>query len=1375
MHLPRLQPALLLFLIAVSPLQLRAFSCDGDGVLESRQRSDPQYENCTRPLSSLLTNITSHMTILLEHESYILDEFILIQDVINITLDTATGDGSQPVFIRCPPEIPSKTSAGLAFVNVTDLTIRNVVVDGCGFTEGDISNTVGQMRESMNIFYTIPSSVQISLLLGHCEDVLIEQVSIINTKGFGLVGTNVVGRSELINVTFFNNTNAGECDSSRNVFNPSPSDLANYDSLGGAAVFMYFDYLSGRTRYRDSPTTLNFQNCNFTLNSECSLAYLNLLRSPSSGESSLVASKGGILGGSGALALTLAQLEYGVTVNIASSTFYDNTATFGSGATIAMFVGTNNTHVVFDDCAFDKSAIAFFNDVRQPENATVTNPSSFNRNITFSLLNSNFTNSVEIFAGSTLLIYSNYLSDIISNSVLNVSIDGCIFSENSATVGSAMAIYEHKTNGFSLGMQVSIKDSHFINNKVITTNQDAVFATSQSASTVNIRSVNFTLHGNCSFVDNVGTGIKAETSVIGVNGNVTFLRNTGINGGALALITYSYLIMNRNSSIYFIKNEARIGGGAIYVNENGIGSYLIGGFVDCFIHFAYDDFIVCDDCSNLNSYGVIVKFQGNVAAYTGSVVSGSSLATCPWAQQLRKRDNFNRSVFQILAEDFPSVFIFDQPPNNSLVVQSTAARLNINNNYPEYTDSTSIIEVFPGERFNLNISALDDFDQIISSVVTAFATTVDNGHANNDGTLRPLLGSTNFAVLETNHSTGISVTILGSENQNISLVIYSTDPSSRAQLQLNITLLNCGVGFEFDSSNSSCVCDPRINNRDNGISCDSETHSISVNNGAWVGLFRGEIIIDRCLLFGYCRTGDTLIRVNSSDIEDIDFDLQCDPESNRVGFLCSECKENFSAVLGTRNCKLCTNWSLFLLIFFIAIGIVAIVVIQYLNITITAGYINGVIFYSNIISIYGPTIVPGDTYNEALVLVSFPSLSLGIETCFYNGMTIFHRVLWQLSFPIYLFILMAVLTLLSGTKCWTKCMSWFSNRLQSPGSNLSTIQSFATLLIVCYVSVLGACTELIAFNRIYTIDRTFFLQWRSQPTIDYFGREHSVPGVIAFLLLVLYIIPLPLFLLFPQILYRNRYTNRLKPIFDTFWDPYKRQYRYFLGFRLIFLILPFFLAVTVRPPLSLFITNFFLILYLLVHCLQQPYQEKWRNYIDAAFVCNLVLILSGSIYFWSEYNSSKREVRRDEITLASRIYTGIFIILGFVLMVGIIVYHVMLKIPKKKKQWIQTVIFRKKTKKEHDEPETENVPHTGSINGGTQEESFTDSSDYREDGNRTGETATGVTNPRTTILLPVRTVELREPLLESGSLSYHQVDTSFVPRAVQDFISDLRH
>ena len=55
------------------------------------------------------------------------------------------------------------------------------------------------------------------------------------------------------------------------------------------------------------------------------------------------------LGGSGALLLVLAQLEYGVNISTRSSSFYSNLATFGSGSLIAMFTGIHNTHVVFDD------------------------------------------------------------------------------------------------------------------------------------------------------------------------------------------------------------------------------------------------------------------------------------------------------------------------------------------------------------------------------------------------------------------------------------------------------------------------------------------------------------------------------------------------------------------------------------------------------------------------------------------------------------------------------------------------------------------------------------------------------------------------------------------------------------------------------------------------------------------------------------------------------------------------------------------------------------------------------------------------------------------------------------------------------------------
>ena len=213
--------------------------------------------------------------------------------------------------------------------------------------------------------------------------------------------------------------------------------------------------------------------------------------------------------------------------------------------------------------------------------------------------------------------------------VVKVYIDGCLFMGNKALIGSSLLIYERKSSGLDIGIEVSIKDTDFIKNEILTANQDAIVTISQSAGTVDIRKVNVTFYGNCSFIDTIGTGLRAESSVIGMNGNITFLRYTGINGGALHLVLYSYLIMNRNSSVYFIENEARIEGGAIYVNQNGLNSHLIGGFVDCFIYFAYDNFVLCEICSDLESFGVYIHFSGNRAPSTGRMVSGSSLNTCP--------------------------------------------------------------------------------------------------------------------------------------------------------------------------------------------------------------------------------------------------------------------------------------------------------------------------------------------------------------------------------------------------------------------------------------------------------------------------------------------------------------------------------------------------------------------------------------------------------------------------------------------------------------------------------------------------------------------------------------------------------------------------
>ena len=197
--------------------------------------------------------------------------------------------------------------------------------------------------------------VHVTLFFGHCESLTMENVTVKNTRGFGLVGVNVIGTSLLQNVVFVNNTNPGVCSTSPFAITPNFREAIAYDSanqLGGAAVFMYFDYHNQIT-YQESQFMLSLQECTFTLNKECSLIYFSLLRLPGRGESRFLTNAGYRLGGSGAFALALAQLQYRIDVNVASSSFHNNSASYGGGVLLALFEGVGG--VILEICFISSS------------------------------------------------------------------------------------------------------------------------------------------------------------------------------------------------------------------------------------------------------------------------------------------------------------------------------------------------------------------------------------------------------------------------------------------------------------------------------------------------------------------------------------------------------------------------------------------------------------------------------------------------------------------------------------------------------------------------------------------------------------------------------------------------------------------------------------------------------------------------------------------------------------------------------------------------------------------------------------------------------------------------------------------------------------
>ena len=142
--------------------------------------------------------------------------------------------------------------------------------------------------------------------------------------------------------------------------------------------------------------------------------------------------------------------------------------------------------------------------------------------------------------------------------------------------------------------------------------------------------------------------------------------------------------------------------------------------------------------------------------------------------------------------------------------------------------------------------------------------------------------------------------------------------------------------------------------------------------------------------------------VNVQSEESISSQCACD----HVGILCGGCRDGYSLAIGSSSCVKCfNNNGLALLIFFALAGLLLVLVVTTLNLTVTQGMINGVIFYANIVWIYESVLFPQEhasTLQFLRIFITWLNLDFGIEMCFVEGLNAFWKSLLQYVFPMYI-------------------------------------------------------------------------------------------------------------------------------------------------------------------------------------------------------------------------------------------------------------------------------------------------------------------------------------------------------------------------------------
>ena len=1108
--------------------------------------------------------------------------FSLVRDLVDREI---VGNGS--VTIKCAAGL------GLAFYNITRLRFTNVVIDGCGLELDYINEFLSIVRADIDLFLDLSniSDQYIAIAVGNCQDFEMDSTSIINTMGLGLLAVNLVGHTHLTNVRFEHNVPL-KC--FRTI---ARSQYYELERIGGGALFVYLDY----TTSSEISATLEISNSSFHGNSYCGFSsFYNLYTNYFNRKLDR------LLGGGGGLSLILPQLQYKVLVTVSNSIFSNNTGFWGGGTFIVFYTGVYDSKVIFQGCEFVSngvdasvatdypvkgSALSLLTDFVQPE-FQVSNVTQFSPNAVH-LVDCSFVNNTALTGVVSLIsLYSLILPE---NNELQFKFTRCTFQKNQAVRGAVIYAYGSIQRGVSL----ILHDVKAFDNKVL-----ALVSSTETFGVIHLERINFTLTGKSSLQHNSGSALKAIASLIYLQGDISFHNNTATYGGGMNLIENTLVTVEENTSVTFTNNTGAVAGGAIYVNF--VPPYLTLNYHDCFLYFR-DGFLCSlvgrDYCGDITRMGVTIRFIGNTASL-GGMIYGSTLQTCQWGIEFMKRyapeiPFAKKRLFEVLYEEtnFTSLFQFDRLPGDTTAVSTPVLSLTATAVDPMLNSSISHLNVAPGVGRRIELATRDAFGQLVPAVVTSRSFTA--------GTTSVLGSSYVFVDYNSTQVGSLSVTSTAANPDGDIAEIRLFTLGSFSQIQVNVSFTACPGGFYFNSTYKNCTCLEDLGRFK--VTCTPDGGLIVPVN-IWVGVNEDSALLVDCS-FDFCSRLVTDINV---DVDELPFGGQCNEGYNRSGPGCGGCAADYSAAFGSNRCLRCSNTYVLLFLLFAALGILLMAVMLLLRISIAGGFLNGVLFFSNIISLYStlyaPTLYPATVYS--FLLFSWFSLKSGIESCFYDGMRPLHIAVLNFVFPLYLYLLLFIIVI------WTRRSTKFAEWLFR--TNSSPTKLFATILVMTYSSLLESCVQAISFTTLEVIRPNGAVseyRWRLDPSHKYFHGAHGALGAFVVVLLVFFIIPAPILGMFPAKIFSIKVFHRYKPIYDAVWAPLKPRYHFWVSFRLFLRVPPLLFVSFVAVPENLLFLSIFLLVILFLHGMVQPFEGMAQNVFDNILQLLLVIITVVSLYF----------------------------------------------------------------------------------------------------------------------------------------------------------------
>ena len=435
---------------------------------------------------------------------------------------------------------------------------------------------------------------------------------------------------------------------------------------------------------------------------------------------------------------------------------------------------------------------------------------------------------------------------------------------------------------------------------------------------------------NCLISDNNMTGIAVlrSTDRLFFIGRNVIQNNRNTQGAGIVLMNNAYIVVSGELLLY--NNTAEKHGGAILVMNPLFNSQLADSHCTMNLYNVYGSHLV-------------IRFSGNRAGQGGSDMYGAILKDC---------DNVGNHIPHVGHPNETSWY-FDTP-FKKLIHFSNTDRLssmssdpimvcfcNTITNLKDCSDRTHVRQTYPGLEINTSIATVGYYGGTSPGAVKV---TAQQG-----------IQVRYYGQNETTECFQLHI-LLQNTSSTTALVDIRVDGGLKDWgVSIGVDILECPIGFT--EIKGQCQCEQFLDTSYVQCYVSATPFNFMRSGNGWFGYINNT----------HCTTGTINCPFDYCNRSNVSFDIMAPDHqcmANRTGILCGQCQSHLSIMLGSSHCGTCSNWYLFLLPVFAIAGLVLVAVLMMLNLSVSVGTINGLLFYANMVKLNEAFFLPKCQYSS---------------------------------------------------------------------------------------------------------------------------------------------------------------------------------------------------------------------------------------------------------------------------------------------------------------------------------------------------------------------------------------------------------------------------